>query len=110
MKRRCLIAAPAVGALGLAACGGDDDDSVESRTTDGAAIEVPADWPNSIVFTPTPSQETGVLIETAQPLADVLSDRLAIGVEALVPSDHAGVIVALQFGRAQVAGGLGPAQ
>ena len=68
------------------------------------------DWPESIVFTLTPSQETGGLIETAQPLADLLSDALGIGVEALVPSDYAGVIVALQSGQAQVAGGLGPAQ
>ena len=72
--------------------------------------DVPADWPESIVFTLTPSQETGGLIETAQPLADMLAERLGIGVEALVPSDYAGVIVALQSGQAQVAGGLGPAQ
>ena len=35
---------------------------------------------------------------------------LGIPVEAIVPSDYAGVIVALQSGQAQVAGGLGPAQ
>ncbi|MEJ7801198.1 MAG: phosphate/phosphite/phosphonate ABC transporter substrate-binding protein [Ilumatobacter sp.] len=68
------------------------------------------DWPESLVFTLTPSQEAGGLIETAQPLADALSDALGIPVEALVPSDYAGVIVALQSGQAQVAGGLGPAQ
>ena len=67
-------------------------------------------WPESIVFTLTPSQETGGLIETAQPLADLLSERLGIGVEALVPTDYAGVIVALESGQAQVAGGLGPRQ
>ncbi len=72
--------------------------------------EVPADWPESIVFTLTPSQETGGLIETAQPLADMLSERLGIDVEALVPTDYAGVIVALQSGQAQIAGGLGPRQ
>ena len=77
---------------------------------EGAMEEVPADWPESIVFTLTPSQETGGLIETAQPLADMLADELGIGVEALVPSDYAGVIVALQSGQAQVAGGLGPSQ
>ncbi|MFN3257636.1 MAG: phosphate/phosphite/phosphonate ABC transporter substrate-binding protein [Ilumatobacter sp.] len=78
--------------------------------TEAPPAEVPADWPESIIFTLTPSQETGGLIETAEPLAELLSAELGIGVEALVPSDYAGVIVALQSGQAQVAGGLGPSQ
>jgi len=69
------------------------------------------DWPESLVFTLTPSQEAGGLIETAQPLADMLSERLGgVPVEALVPTDYAGVIVALESGQAQIAGGLGPNQ
>ena len=67
-------------------------------------------WPDSLVFTLTPSQEAGGLVDTAQPLADALSDALGLPVKAIVPSDYAGVIVALQSGQAQVAGGLGPAQ
>ncbi len=92
------------------------DDAADVVDTAGEAIEDAADdldradWPESIIFTLTPSQETGGLIETAQPLADLLSAELGIGVEALVPSDYAGVIVALQSGQAQVAGGLGPSQ
>ena len=136
MMRRPVIAVLTASALVLAACGGDDD-SAGTPTTDattttapaevtagdemtadasdeairgGADADVPADWPSSIVFTLTPSQETGGLIETAQPLADMLAERLGIGVDALVPSDYAGVIVALQSGQAQVAGGLGPRQ
>jgi phosphonate transport system substrate-binding protein len=85
-----------------------DDMATETTMADDMAMH--PDWPESIVFTLTPSQETGGLIETAQPLADLLSEKLGIGVEALVPSDYAGVIVALQSGQAQVAGGLGPAQ
>ncbi len=131
-----MIAVLTASALVLAACGGDDD-TAETPTTDaatttapaevtagdemtadasdeatrgGADADVPADWPSSIVFTLTPSQETGGLIETAQPLADMLAERLGIGVDALVPTDYAGVIVALQSGQAQVAGGLGPRQ
>jgi phosphonate transport system substrate-binding protein len=73
-------------------------------------MTVPEGWPESLVFTLTPSQEAGGLIDTAQPLADALSAALGIPVEAIVPSDYAGVIVALQSGQAQVAGGLGPAQ
>ena len=68
------------------------------------------DWPKKLVFTLTPSQEAGGLIETAKPLADMLSKRLNTPVEALLPSDYAGVIVALESGQAQVAGGLGPNQ
>lgn len=113
MKRRAVIAAFAAGGVLLAACGGDDDPA-DSATTEAASTDdgdgVPPGWPDSIVFTLTPSQETGGLIETAQPLADMLSERLGVGVEALVPPDYAGVIVALQAGQAQVAGGLGPAQ
>ena len=129
MNRRHLVALAAVGALTLAACGSDDDDSADEPASTEAAEEpaateameeseeggegasdVPADWPDSIVFTLTPSQEAGGLIETAEPLADMLSERLGIEVEALVPTDYAGVIAALAAGQAQVAGGLGPRQ
>jgi len=101
----------------LAACGGGDEDATD--TTTGEGTEAPAttapvtpgeDWPETLVFTLTPSQEAGGLIETAQPLADMLSERLGVPVEALVPTDYAGVIVALESGQAQIAGGLGPNQ
>ena len=39
-----------------------------------------------------------------------LAERLGVEVEPLVPTDYAGVIVALQSGQAQIAGGLGPVQ
>lgn len=136
MKRRNLVALVAAGALVLAACGGDDDDDAaadepaepaeepaddaSSETTEAmdepseepaGDMEIPEDWPDSLVFTLTPSQEAGGLIETAEPLGAMLSERLGgIEVEALVPSDYAGVIVALQSGQAQIAGGLGAAQ
>ncbi|WP_051062343.1 phosphate/phosphite/phosphonate ABC transporter substrate-binding protein [Ilumatobacter nonamiensis] len=87
----------------------EETESTEAAGEESAA-ETPEDWPDDIVFTLTPSQETGGLIETAQPLADMLADELGIGVEALVPTDYAGVIVALESGQAQVAGGLGPRQ
>jgi phosphonate transport system substrate-binding protein len=73
-------------------------------------MEEHADWPETLVFTLTPSQEQGGLIETAEPLAVMLEERLGVNVDATVPTDYAGVIVALQAGQAQIAGGLGPAQ
>ncbi len=83
-------------------------DDMEEPAEDDMAV--PEDWPETLVFTLTPSQEAGGLIETAEPLAVMLEERLGVGVDALVPGDYAGVIVALQSGQAQIAGGLGPAQ
>ena len=90
-----------------------DDAMDEDTMDDGDAMDegdAMSDWPESLVFTLTPSQETGGLIETAEPLAAMLSERLGVPVEPLVPTDYAGVIVALDSGQAQIAGGLGPRQ
>lgn len=112
--KRSFVGIAAAVSLVLAACGSDDDSA--STTEAPAAAEAPANddgregWPEKLVFTLTPSQETGGLIETAQPLADMLSERLGIEIEALVPTDYSGVIVALESGQAQIAGGLGPRQ
>ncbi len=132
LTKRSFVALAASAALVLAACGSDDEASTETGapaeteapadtdapvdTEASADTEAPADdvdregWPEKLVFTLTPSQETGGLIETAQPLADMLGERLGLEVEALVPTDYSGVIVALESGQAQVAGGLGPRQ
>ncbi|MDY7105711.1 MAG: phosphate/phosphite/phosphonate ABC transporter substrate-binding protein [Actinomycetota bacterium] len=129
MRSRALGAALCALVFVAAACGDDDDDTETSDTTEasedtsetteatddtaeeGAAEgEVPEDWPEELVFTLTPSQETGGLIETAQPLADMLAEELGVDVSASVPTDYAGVIAALASDRAQIAGGLGPRQ
>jgi phosphonate transport system substrate-binding protein len=91
-----------------------------SATTEGAGAQSATnvvfpvtpgpDWPDELVFTLTPSQEAGGLIQTAQPLADALSERLGVEVTPQLPSDYAGVIVALESGQAQLSGGLGPVQ
>ncbi len=124
-------------ALVAAACGSSDDatseedDETTTETAEESEAETESDeteeaeadaeedegetaaqegWPESLVFTLTPSQETGGLIDTAAPLAEMLSERLGVPVEPLVPTDYAGVIVALDSGQAQIAGGLGPRQ
>lgn len=122
-----MAAALAAGLL-LTACGGDDatddettdpsateatDTATDTETEDGTETEggeAAADLPNPLVFTLTPSQETGGLIETAEPLAELLSEKLGVEVEASVPTDYAGVIAALESDQAHVAGGLGPRQ
>lgn len=91
MKKMSLAALGAAAALTLAGCAGSST-------------------PDELVFTLTPSQEAGGLIETAEPLAALLEAELGIPVTPLVPSDYAGVIAALASGQAQIAGGLGPRQ
>jgi len=124
MRTRTVIGALAALALVATACGDDDDSDdasvdTESAQDTGAAGdttapagdgEVPEGWPDELVFTLTPSQEQGTLIEDAQPLADLLSAELGVPVSANVPTDYAGVIVALESNQAQIAGGLGPRQ
>jgi len=90
-----------------------ETDATTAGSTAGSMAEVVPgdDWPETLVFTLTPSQEAGGLIETAEPLAAMLSERLGgVEVEALVPTDYAGVIAALDSGQAHIAGGLGPSQ
>ena len=67
-------------------------------------------WPEQLVFTLTPSQEAGELIEDAEPLAVALEERLGVDVEPRVPTNYAGVIVALGSGQAHLSAGLGPVQ
>ncbi len=88
----------------------ETDEMEESEEDEGEEATAGEGWPEELVFTLTPSQETGGLIETAEPLAAMLSERLGVPVEPLVPTDYAGVIVALESGQAQIAGGLGPRQ
>lgn len=118
MRVRHAVATLCAAGLLASACGTDDSSGDDSGAPETAASgteaadgdAVPEGWPDELVFTLTPSQEAGGLIETAQPLADMLSEQLGVPVEALVPTDYAGVIVALESGQAQIAGGLGPRQ
>lgn len=138
MKRRALLSLAAAGALVLTACAGDGDTTDTATTDDTATTEssessemsegmssemsesgmsesemtegAAAGIPDPLVLTLTPSQETGGLIETAQPLADLLGEELGVTVQPEVPTDYAGVIAALESGQAGVAGGLGPLQ
>lgn len=119
MKR--LLTLLLAGLLVLAACGDDDDStgvsgdagSGDDEAAEGSDDDEAApgeDWPDELIFTLTPSAETAGLVETAEPLADMLEERLGVEVSASVPTDYAGVIVALQSGQAHIAGGLGPLQ
>ena len=117
MRRSAVIAASLGIALTLSACAAEepaadvsDDTSTETETETEETPTGRDAWPESLVFTLTPSQEAGGLIETAEPLAALLEAELGVEIEPLVPSDYAGVIAALASGQAQIAGGLGPNQ
>ncbi len=123
MRVRTWAAVAAAGALLLTACGSDDDGETEAADTadteeqddaeaegDAESDDGTADWPDQLVLTLTPSQEQQQLIETAEPLAQMLEERLDVDIEPFVPTDYAGVIVALESGQAHIAGGLGPRQ
>jgi phosphonate transport system substrate-binding protein len=115
MKMRTWAAALAASAMVLAACGSDDgddaggtEDTTDAEDADGD--DPRADWPDELVLTLTPSSEAQALIDDAGPLAAVLEERLGIPVDHFVPTDYAGVLVALEAGQTHVAGGLGPQQ
>lgn len=117
MKITKWLAVFAAAAL-VASCGGDDEDASDqdgsgddtAGADEGDAAEEGSDWPDELVLTLTPSSEAQQLIEDAGPLAEMLEERLDIAIEPLVPTDYAGVIVALEAGQADIAGGLGPQQ
>jgi phosphonate transport system substrate-binding protein len=83
------------------------EDATEEGDDEAAEGEVPADWPESIVLGLVPSQEVEELVETAQPLADLLSDELGIEVESFVPQSYTALVEAMNTGQAQI-GAFGP--
>lgn len=122
-SRRMMVAGGAcVFGLVVAACGSDDDDSspatdapagsdapASSETADGemADGDVPADWPDSIVFGFVPSQEQESLQDDIQPFIDVLEGALGIDVEGVVTTDYTGLVTAMGTGEADL-GAFGP--
>ena len=117
MRKSAIIAASLGIALTLSACAAEEpvEEVAEETTTETETEteETPTGrdaWPDKLVLTLTPSQEASGLIETAEPLGALLEDRLGVEIEAIVPSDYAGVIAALASGQADIGGGLGPQQ
>lgn len=78
--------------LSLVGCGGGQ----------GEPSDRPAGWPAEITLGLVPAREANVLIETAGPLAEALSQRLGIPVRHFVPQDYTGLIEAMGAGQADI--------
>ena len=117
----------AAGLLVTACGGGDGTDTTDAETTseatdtstetetesesgseEGTAAEGDtSDWPDKIVLGLVPSQDVDELVETAKPLADLLSEELGIEVESFVPQSYTALVEAMNTGQAQI-GAFGP--
>jgi len=99
MNRRLAVLATSLALLAVG-CGGDEETATNG---DGGSEE----WPDTIVLGLVPSREADVLIESAEPLAQALEDRLNIEVESFVPQDYTGLTEAMGTGQADI-GAFGP--
>jgi len=66
-----------------------------------------AEMPDELVIGFVPSREADALVETIQPVADYLSERLGIPVEGFVSTDYTALVTAMETGQAQI-GAFGP--
>lgn len=70
--------------------------------------DIPADWPDTLVFGFVPSQEVTELQDDVDTFAQILTDALGITVTGEVTTDYTGLGVALGTGGADM-GAFGPA-
>ena len=72
-----------------------------------------ADWPDQLILGLVPSREADVLVESAKPLTDHLSQVLSdeagrtITVTGFVPQDYTGLVSAMETAQAEI-GAFGP--
>jgi phosphonate transport system substrate-binding protein len=70
-------------------------------------MEVPEDWPDSIVFGFVPSQDQAELQDDIEPFITVLEEGLGIDVKGTVTTDYTGLVTAMGSGTADL-GAFGP--
>jgi phosphonate transport system substrate-binding protein len=92
-----------LGALTLAAaCAGPAATPTPAPTAAPTPVPTAAP-PSKLVIGFVPSREAAALIETIQPIADYLSQKLGIPVEGYVSTDYTAMVTALGSGQAQIA-------
>jgi phosphonate transport system substrate-binding protein len=108
------MAASVAAALLLTACGGDTTDPGTDPTDpaptdagDNGDMDDRSDWPDKIILGLVPSQDMDELVETAQPLADLIAAELGIEVESFVPQSYTALVEAMSTGQADI-GAFGP--
>jgi phosphonate transport system substrate-binding protein len=95
-----------IGALMLAAvaCAGPAASPTPAPSATVAPTEDPmAGWPDSLVIGFVPSREGSALVETIQPVAAFLTEKLGIPVEGYVSTDYTAMVTAIGSGQAQIA-------
>ena len=87
----------------------ESDEAAEADETDeeDAATDERADWPEELVFGFVPSREADVLVDSADELADVLSEATDIPVEPFISQDYVGLVEAMASEQAHI-GAFGP--
>lgn len=101
MKVRSWCAAIAAVTL-VAACGNGDDSEGSGGNGGGSG-----DLPEPLILGFVPSQENDKLVEDAEQLGDMLGKELGVDVETTVPTDYAGLVVAMGTDQAHI-GMFGP--
>jgi phosphonate transport system substrate-binding protein len=101
----------AVLGLVLSACssstGGSPSAAASAGTPTAAPTATEVPMPTKLVIGFVPSTDAQALVDTIQPLADYLTQKLGIPVTGLVTSDYTGLVTAMQTGQAQI-GALPP--
>jgi phosphonate transport system substrate-binding protein len=59
-------------------------------------------WPRQLVLGLVPANEAEAMVDSLQPLAAYLEERLGLSVRAFVPQDYTGVVEAMGSGRADI--------
>jgi phosphonate transport system substrate-binding protein len=72
-----------------------------------AAGNVPADWPEKVVYGFIPSEQGEELQDDIQPYMDFLTETLGVEFEGVVTADYNGLVVAMGTGQADF-GAFGP--
>jgi phosphonate transport system substrate-binding protein len=77
--------------------------AVIAATTMGSAQTLAQDNPDKLTIGFVPSVEAGALVETIQPLADYLTEKLGIPTEGFVSTDYSAMVEAMKADQVQIA-------
>ncbi len=100
MKRLYSLILMVALALALVACGGDSDEAKDDGNADNK--DKGAETPDTLVMGFVPSQDSGNIASTVEPLAERLSEELGIEVEGKVMVNYNALIEAMGAEQVQI--------